>query len=172
MPHHEWTKTRQALESRLADCLKKRVSYAFAVHHSKRYIRSIDMPVFYLRVDKQTWFASNQEFYTVLAQLSLNHNSNENADFSAVCQSGYVDVDRVMKYVHQYLNVYSVSDCLESGNYFLYMLAILDRRLGKRRLRKIMENIEHEPVWIRKYIQLRAEAEGMVNNNRRHDHGI
>lgn len=164
--HHNWSKTRQELESRLAGCLKNRVFYSFAVHHSKRYIRSIDMPIFYLRVDKQTWFASNPQFYAARAQLSDFQKMPENADFSSIYESGYVDVDRVMEYVHQYLNVYSLTDCLESGNYFLYMLAILDRRLGKRRLHEILDHLEQEPVWIRKYILLRAKGEGLLNHER------
>lgn len=42
------------------------------------------------------------------------------------------------------------------------MLAIMDRRIGKRSIKKLLDNIENEPLWIKKYIYLRAGAEGLI----------
>lgn len=42
--------------------------------------------------------------------------------------------------VHEYLNCVSIGECLSGEDYFLYLLAILDRRLGKRRIHRIYEN--------------------------------
>ena len=35
-------------------------------------------------------------------------------------------------------------------------LAVLDARLGKRRIKALADNIENEPEWLRKWIQLRV----------------
>ena len=45
---------------------------------------------------------------------------------------GFMDVDSIMLCIHKYLNVYSARECLDSGNYILKLMAVLDRRIGKR----------------------------------------
>ena len=35
-------------------------------------------------------------------------------------------------------------------------LAVIDARLGKRRIKALADNVENEPEWLRKWIQLRA----------------
>ena len=72
-----------------------------------------------------------------------------------------MDVDSTMLYIHKYLNVYSARECLDSGNYILKLLAVLDRRIGKRTVKKLADNISNEPEWFRKFIFLRAEGEGI-----------
>ena len=62
-----------------------------------------------------------------------------------------------MLYVHQFLNVLSIDEAISSENYFIRMLALLDSRLGKRRIRKLAEHAEEEPEWFRKWIYLRLE---------------
>jgi len=62
-----------------------------------------------------------------------------------------------LKYIHDYLNVLPYEDSLQSENYFIRLLALLDRRLGKRRLKKNLENIEQEPEWFKKWVMLRGE---------------
>lgn len=64
-------------------------------------------------------------------------------------------------YIHEYLNVYNAKECLDSGNYILKMLAVLDRRVGKRTIRRLADGIADEPGWLRKFIILRAEGERM-----------
>lgn len=63
-----------------------------------------------------------------------------------------------MKYVHQFLNVLSIDEAISSGNYFIRMLALLNSRLGKRRIRKLAEHVEEEPEWFRKWIMLRLKS--------------
>lgn len=72
-----------------------------------------------------------------------------------------MNVDHIMLYIHKYLNVYSVRECLDSRNYILKMLAVLDRRIGKRTIKQLVDDITDEPEWIRKFIVLRAESEGI-----------
>ena len=60
-----------------------------------------------------------------------------------------------MKYVHQFLNVLSIEESLTHENYFIRMLALLDSRTGKRRIKKMAEHIKDEPEWFQKWILLR-----------------
>ena len=68
-------------------------------------------------------------------------------------------VDDCMRNISYYLTTADFDECLKADNYFLYVLALLDRRLGKRRLKEIVKRMEEEPEWLKRFIYLRAEAE-------------
>ena len=40
-------------------------------------------------------------------------------------------------------------------------LAVIDARLGKCRIKALADNIENEPEWLRKWIQLRVGTQKM-----------
>ena len=61
-----------------------------------------------------------------------------------------------LEYIHQYLNVLSIDEAIAHENYFIRLLAVLDARLGKRRIKTLADNIDDEPEWFRKWILLRA----------------
>jgi len=70
-----------------------------------------------------------------------------------------------MEMIHNYLNVYTIDKCLNHENYFYRILSVLDRRTGKRKIKSLLENIDSEPEWFRKYINLRADAENIHINS-------
>lgn len=176
-----WSKTKWLLEQRLADCLKGRVSYNYAVYSTKnkRYRNCYTyMHVMCIHVDGQVWFATNPNYYyekcirvnQIMKNRPKEANYNEwqeKADYeemiSVIRDTGYVmtgnggilcDEDAV-KFVHDYLNVLSFEECINSENYFIRLLALLDKRLGKRRLKRIIDNIDNEPELFKKWIKLR-----------------
>ena len=53
----------------------------------------------------------------------------------------------------------SVEDSLNSENAIVRMFAILDRRVGKRRLIKLAERLPDEPEWLQRFYLIRFEAE-------------
>lgn len=73
----------------------------------------------------------------------------------------FMHVDSIMRCIHKYLNVYSARECLNSENYILKLLAVLDRRIGKRTVKKLADNIPNEPGWFRIFILLCTESEGI-----------
>lgn len=167
-----WSKTKKALMNRLADSLYGRVHFYMAGYEPYRRYEN----VFYISVDKKNWFASND---MSVAENSLRANQLQRemkkdcdyweevhriwnqAEQQAIKETGLLDARQIMKRIHLYLNCASIEECLSGDDYFLYLLAILDRRLGKRRLQKIYESIENEPEWIQKFIRLRVDAEGI-----------
>jgi hypothetical protein len=54
------------------------------------------------------------------------------------------------------LNVLSIEEAISHENYFIRLLAVLDTRLGKRRIKVLADNIDNEPEWFRKWILLRT----------------
>ena len=50
-----------------------------------------------------------------------------------------------------------IADALSSENYLVKILAIMDRRVGKRTLQKLAEDGEYKsyPEWVRQFYELR-----------------
>ena len=55
-----------------------------------------------------------------------------------------------------------IQSSLASDNPIVRMFAVLDRRVGKRTLEKLKENIANQPEWLRFFYDLRLSAEGMT----------
>ena len=148
-----WSKTKQVLESRLPEDLKGRVKYNYAVY---RYGGS-ECQAMSITVDGETWFCTDPRFWDELYKMD-NH-LDDLCGNEVIKRTGYVGNSwgEAMGYVHQFLNVLSIDEAIASDNYFIRMLALLDSRLGKRRIRKLAENIEDEPEWFRKWIMLRLQ---------------
>ena len=171
-----WSKTKQVLTERMADSLKKRVRYNFEVYTTNKCHWWSETPVFYIYVDGERWFSTKLFYYLLKEAEYLHENVDRSLPYheyweahiragSAACayasKYGFMDVDSIMLCIHKYLNVYSARECLDSGNYILKLLAVLDRRIGKRTVKKLADNISNEPEWFRKFILLRAEGEGI-----------
>lgn len=52
-----------------------------------------------------------------------------------------------------------IQHSINSQNPIIRMFAVLDRRLGKRTLLKLKEDISNQPVWLQQFYSLRIEAE-------------
>lgn len=55
----------------------------------------------------------------------------------------------------------SIEKSLSSDNSLVRMFAILDRRVGKRRLRALKEEMSHELEWLQFFYDIRLKAEGL-----------
>ena len=56
----------------------------------------------------------------------------------------------------------NIADALRSDNYLLRVFAYMDRRVGKRTLVKIQDEVEQLPDWVKQFYQIRCEADGIV----------
>ena len=57
----------------------------------------------------------------------------------------------------------SIEKSLVSDNPIVRIFAILDRRLGKRRLLALEESMEQELDWVRAFYVIRMQAEGVMD---------
>ena len=55
-----------------------------------------------------------------------------------------------------------ISTALHSDNYLLRIFAYMDRRVGKRTLVKIKDDVEKLPEWAKQFYHIRCEADGIV----------
>ncbi|MBP5321424.1 MAG: hypothetical protein J6334_10590 [Kiritimatiellae bacterium] len=142
-----WSKTRQVLESKLAEDLKGRVRYQYDVYRTQTCKDkpgwNTEMHVLSIIVDGKPWFCTNP--------------NNWKGDLAVIRDNGIVGGwGSEMKHIHQFLNVLSIDEAISHENYFIRLLAVLDARLGKRRIKALADNIENEPEWFRKWIRLRT----------------
>lgn len=68
----------------------------------------------------------------------------------------YIFYDAYFQYDNQ-----SIEASLSSPNPLVRLLAILDKRVGKRRLRTIAPSVSQQPAWLQYFYRLRLEAEGI-----------
>lgn len=57
----------------------------------------------------------------------------------------------------------SIEQSLASDNLIVRIFAVLDRRVGKRRLLVMQKNIENEPETFQEFFAIRAKAEGLMS---------
>lgn len=62
--------------------------------------------------------------------------------------------------ISQYLKT-NIKDSLVSENYLLRIFAYMDRRVGKRTLIKIKDEVAALPEWVQQFYRIRCEAEGL-----------
>ena len=61
----------------------------------------------------------------------------------------------------QYRNQ-DISESIQAENPLVRMFAVLDRRLGKRTLTKLKDEVDHQPQWLRQLYMLRLKAEKII----------
>jgi hypothetical protein len=64
------------------------------------------------------------------------------------------------RFLFQYLDL-SVEEALASSSEFTKALAMFDKRIGKRRLQVLAEQMENEPLVVKHFYALRCQAEGL-----------
>ncbi len=169
-----WSKTRKLLHARLADSLTGRLgvhvtrygwtrdedgrawvtfdgrevaSFCFWSFHNRYYPLAEDIRE-----------VGGTEPYRDLPARDVDRAGSEAREI--LHRRGIFGEDEFLDAVREYLRL-SVDDALRSGNPLVRALAMLDRRLGKRRLRmlRLERGVEH-PV-VRLFLGLRLEAEGV-----------
>lgn len=73
---------------------------------------------------------------------------------------GIFDVWQFTDAVKSFLSS-SIEESLASDNPIIRLLAIVDRRVGKRTLKKLKDTIQEQPEWLRYFYELRLQAEGI-----------
>lgn len=167
-----WSKTRQVLKEKLANSLKDRIDFHYDFYRIKNpvYLDLNGYRVFSILVDGKMEFRTTCKCYEncwkKVQQENRYHISQEDME-REIRENGNVGADpdadgdgNVHGYLHEYMQM-NIDDAFNSKNYFIKMLALLDKRVGKRRLEKLIDNIENEPEWFKKWIMIRCDAEGI-----------
>lgn len=164
-----WSGIKKQLEKDLfADSLKDRVSYHYTRHRKvhdqePRIAIYVDGKLF---IDG-TPFKYNLSRYRKLEQEGLTQKPADYLQqdmYDAIdrlrIEEGNFDAYMFLDAVNQFLNL-DIQSAIRSSHPIIRMLAILDRRLGKRTLEKIKEHLGEQPEWLKNFYKLRFEAEGV-----------
>lgn len=142
-----WLGLRKKIKERFAGDLEKRLDLHYTVYNSKdrRTVRG--------GAPWRLWFAlDGEEIFTVdsFTAGALLVTSESEPDGT----SG-IDIDAVMDALKLYLNE-SVEDLLNSPQPLLRALALVDKRLGKRRLQEI--SVDEEPPIVKELYAARLKS--------------
>ena len=162
-----WSGTRKKLEEDyLCPALRGRVRY-FATTYSKcpDHEGRAAILVDGVEVLKSSYY----EFAPAYWKLQSELRQLEEADWreaapkagQTVLEDGLFD-QRDFYAAFQELDNQSIEASLASENPIVRIFALLDRRLGKRRLVALKETMEQELDWVRPFYFLRMEAEGVT----------
>ena len=163
MTHRRWGETRKILEQDLlCDTLKGRVRY-FATRYRKAHD---DVGRVCVLVDGQEII--NMPFFTETQRYAETHKRREhslNKSFQDVFAEVYDDFANEGKYyagdfgfaLDEFLSL-DIQEALKSDNWLVRMMAIMDRRVGKRTLEKIKPSIHDLPDWLQYFYNLRIES--------------
>lgn len=165
-----WSAMRHQLENDyLCDPLKGRIRYFVT---SYRTTRNNVVTVF---LDDHVVFHSSLEHWGQNREAILHQIYNPkkydqpaitdaNNYELAVLERGGFDKDHFFEAFHIFQNQ-SIQKSLASENPIVRMLAVLDRRVGKRQLPTLEEAIDRQPEWLQFFYRLRIEAESKGPDN-------
>lgn len=85
-----------------------------------------------------------------------------------IINSGSFLIRHLYKAAHDYLNQ-SIERSLTDENALVRMFAVLDRRVGKRRLKQFAGRINEEPEWLQQFYLIRLQSEAVLNGKRTAD---
>ena len=144
-----WGSIRKKLEQELlADRLKGRVQYfvtRYRESHDEEGRASI-------RLDGKEILQGNFYRYD---RYDYPVPSDRTVDLGAFDQRAFYDA-------YWEFNKQSIEESLNSKNLIVRIFAILDRRVGKRRLLQMRETIQNEPRNFQIFYAIRMEAEGLL----------
>ncbi len=162
-----WSKTRKAMEKRIAPSLRDRVFYDF--EYCRPHYRT-EPPA---NPKCHCTFCSYNRFFRIvidkkesimIANSDVYYKSEWYPTEEEKRRKGLFEIADVAYAMHLYLNVYSIDECLSWENPLTYLFAVMDRRVGKRTVQRLYKDMENKPQWIQRFIRLRAEAEGIADN--------
>lgn len=162
-----WSGTRKKLEEDyLCPALRGRVRY-FATTYRESHDREGRAAILVdgVEVLKSSYYEYAPAFWKLQSELRRL----EEADWreaapkagQTVLEDGLFD-QRDFYAAFQELDNQSIEASLASENPIVRIFALLDRRLGKRRLVALKETMEQELDWVRPFYFLRMEAEGVT----------
>lgn len=177
-----WSGLRKTLEEEyLCDALKGRVQYFCTHYHGApdNYGR------FCVRVDGKEYVMANpynegkvdRVAYRIKEERSipprewdshagyLHDEENRAAEDEAariMANKGVYETWVIFDAISAYLSA-PIGESLSSPDPVVRMLAVMDRRVGKRTLKKLAETVHQQPEWVRFFYLLRLEAEGLLS---------
>lgn len=162
MQHYKsWTGLNKQLSEKLCDTLKGRVTYFFTRYHD---VRNTYGRAAILLDDKElvnfSWIERHRQEYDISALYREKQATSYEEAVTKMkprwdADGTYCEMD-FLQAVLQFRNM-SIQVALNSENYIINILAIMDRRVGKKTLLQTIADAKYEeyPNWVRQFYELR-----------------
>lgn len=153
MHHKSWSNLRKILEEdRLCPALRGRVQYFMTRYHDAHD----DEGRLCIRVDGKEYLNSHDGNHGKWQREGVyKRRSREEQN-----ETGLFCYCQVITAIDTYMDELTIDEALVSDDPLIRMFAVLDRRVGKRRLPDLAAAMENEPEWLQFFYRLRLEAEG------------
>ena len=160
--YKSWSNLKKQMNDLLCDSLKDKISYFYTSYHEvhNAYGRAT------INFCKKEMAAfSWVEMYTQEQEASRLYHEGKTVSYEEMEKGKWIpecilcDADFINS-ITIYLKT-AVTAALHSPNYLLRVFAYLDRRVGKRTLVKIKDEVEPLPEWVKQFYQIRCDAEGI-----------
>lgn len=158
-----WGSIRKKLEKEyICDSLKGRIQYFITRYHKAGFDKEGRVAIRFdgKEIVKSSFFMREVIRYDIWK-------SNEpdwNTTMKEVHKAGGFDVECFYAAFKFYQN-HSIAESLYSDDPLIRLLAVLDKRVGKRTLKELVSKIETQPEWLQRIYNLRLEAEGILSKN-------
>ena len=177
--YKSWSKLKKQMSDLLCESLKDKISYFYTSYHEvhNAYGRAT------INYNKKelvafSWVEMYAQERDISEQYKKMHSvPSAHVDFEGSMQAYRIANDTVTKekwmpnctlceadFINS-LTIYLKTDIavsLNSDNYLLRVFAYMDRRVGKRTLIKIKDDVEKLPDWVKQFYRIRCDADGIV----------
>lgn len=158
----KWSKQKKRIENNFCDNLKKRLSINLTHYRAEHEPESR----FWITLDGEEIFSvSKMQWLNEWIKIRKDYKECEGAENqcdyakNVMNVNGDYYIDDIQNSLEQYPNL-SIEEVLHSNNFIIKALAIIDTRLGKRRLIS-MTFIENEHSLVKKLYKIRCVVEGI-----------
>ena len=161
--YKSWSNLKKQMEDLLCDSLKDKITYFYTCYHEVhnaygratiRYNKKEMVAFSWVEMYAQEWEVS--QLYAEGKNISYGELEKEKwMPACKLCDADFISSMTI------YLKT-DIATSLNSDNYILRVFAYMDRRVGKRTLIKIKDEVETLPEWVKQFYQIRCEADGIV----------
>lgn len=174
LPNQTWSKVKKKLDSFICDSLKGRLqfrvtSYRWTHDEQGRACITVDKKEVFnmctltsnnVLFEKEEALRSQQNIDYDVYNGPQNCNIQDQAHEMVMSEGVFAQYD-FFNIVEEYFNL-PIEKALVSENILIKILSIIDRRVGKRTLKKMRESVKQEKDIVQYFYHLRCEAEELV----------
>ena len=179
--YKSWSNLKKQMNDLLCESLKDKITYFYTSYHEvhnaygratinyckkeiaafswiEEYAQRRDIIEQYRKMDKVPSaledFKGSMRAYKIANEVATKEKWMPNC---ILCEADFIHSLTI------YLKT-DIATSLSSDNYLLRVFAYMDRRVGKRTLIKIKDEVDALPEWVKQFYRIRCEADGIVFN--------
>ena len=182
--YKSWSSLKKQMNELLCPELKDKISYFYTSYHKvhnaygrasisydnkelvcfswdKNYAQVQDIHEQYSKMEYVPSMIKGDSYKDCIEALKL---AQENASKEKWMPDCILCEGDFIQSISLYLNT-DITSSLHSDNYLLRVFAYVDRRVGKRTLLKIQNEVEELPMWVKQFYLIRCEAENLIQHS-------